>query len=96
MNIFNVIVALLVCATVIVVAYWLFQKGIHIVCTHVNKEDIQNCQKKTEPTEQERKKLEAELNKSTIAQRSMDEVIKAANNIMGIATLDEGDTTDDK
>ena len=92
----NVLSVMLICVTVLIVAYWLFTKPITIKHIHRDEREVITPIKKPELTEAERKRLEQELNKSTIAQRSMDAVIKAANEMMGIEPLDEGGDNNDR
>ena len=90
MNTLGVLAVMFICLTVLIIAYWLFTKPITI--KHIQSRDETMMEDLTTPpelSEQERRKLEAELNKTTVAQRSMDSVIKAANEIMGIASIDD-------
>lgn len=90
MNALGVLAVMFICLTVLIIAYWLFTKPITI--KHVQSRDETMMEKLVTPptiSEQERRKLEAELNKTTVAQRSMDSVIKAANEMMGIASIDD-------
>lgn len=86
----DVLAVMLICGTVILIAYWLFTKTITIKHVHHNEDLREPVPIPVNMSEAERKKLEEELNKSTIAQRSMDEVIRAANEMMGISPLDDG------
>lgn len=86
----NVLSVMLICVTVLIVAYWLFTKPITIKHIYHDEREVITPIQKPELTEAERKQLEQELNKSTIAQKSMDAVIQAANAMMGIEPLDEG------
>lgn len=90
MNALGVLAVMFICLTVLIIAYWLFTKPITI--KHIQSRDETMMEKVVTPpelSEQERRKLEAELNKTTISQKSMDSVIKAANEIMGIASIDD-------
>ena len=90
MNALGVLAVMFICLTVLIIAYWLFTKPITI--KYVQSRDETMMEKLVTPptiSEQDRRKLEAELNKTTVAQRSMDSVIKAANEIMGIASIDD-------
>ena len=90
MNALGVLAVMFICLTVLIIAYWLFTKPITI--KHIQSRDETMMKKLVTPpevSEQERRKLEAELNKTTVAQKSMDEVIRAANEIMGIASIDD-------
>lgn len=90
MNALGVLAVMFICLTVLIIAYWLFTKPITI--KHIQSRDETMMEKLVTPpelSEQERRKLEAELNKTTVAQKSMDEVIRAANEIMGIASIDD-------
>lgn len=90
MNSLGVLAVMFICLTVLIIAYWLFTKPITI--KHVQSRDETMVEKLVTPpevSEQERRKLEAELNKTTISQKSMDSVIRAANEIMGIASIDD-------
>lgn len=90
MNALGVLAVMFICLTVLIIAYWLFTKPITI--KHIQSRDETMMEKLVTPpevSEQDRRKLEAELNKTTVAQRSMDSVIRAANEIMGIASIDD-------
>ena len=90
MNALGVLAVMFICLTVLIIAYWLFTKPITI--KHIQSRDETMMEKLVTPpevSEQDRRKLEAELNKTTVAQRSMDSVIKAANEMMGIASIDD-------
>ena len=90
MNALGVLAVMFICLTVLIIAYWLFTKPITI--KHIQSRDETMMEKLVTPpevSEQERRKLEAELNKTTISQKSMDSVIRAANEIMGIASIDD-------
>lgn len=90
MNALGVLAIMFICLTVLIIAYWLFTKPITI--KHIQSRDETMFDKLVPPpevSEQERRKLEAELNKTTISQKSMDSVIRAANEIMGIASIDD-------
>ena len=90
MNALGVLAVMFICLTVLIIAYWLFTKPITI--KHIQSRDetmMEHLVTPPEVSEQERRKLEAELNKTTVAQKSMDSVIKAANEIMGIASIDD-------
>lgn len=90
MNVYGIVAVALVCITVLVIAYWLFTKPItikHIAASEPKK--LEPVPIPVEMTEAERKKLEEDLNKGASAQKAMDAVIRAANEMMGIAPIDD-------
>lgn len=87
---FGLIAVLVICMTALIIAYWLFNKTITI--KHISASEPSKLEPiiiPNEMSEAERKKLEAELNKGTVAQKAMDEVIRSVNEMMGIASIDE-------
>lgn len=87
---FGLIAVLLICMTVLIVAYWTFTRTItikHIAASEPKK--LEAVSIPAEMSEAERKKLEDELNKGATAQKAMDAVIRSVNEMMGIASIDE-------
>lgn len=87
---FGLIAVITVCITALIIAHWLFTKTItvkHIAASEPKK--LEPVPIPVEMSEEERKKLEEELNKGAFAQKAMDEVIRSVNEMMGIASIDE-------
>lgn len=93
MDLYSVISVFFICLTILIVARWLFTKPITI--KHIKDDSntkLEPVPIPVEMSEAERKKLEEDLNKGASAQRAMDAVIRAANEMMGITPLDDGGT----
>lgn len=94
MNIFGFLAAVVGCGTAIVITWLLTRKPIsfRIIKTDAHTKSIKNF----EPTEQQTTLLNSETKDTTpikenenIAVASMDAVIKAANTLMGIGSVEE-------
>lgn len=89
MNVFGFLSTIIICATIIVVTWFMFNKTLNIKVTKA-EEQPKPPVFVTNPVDADeaRKKLEEEINKDRPI-ISMDSVIRSANEMMGIETLSD-------
>ena len=87
MNVFGFLSTIFICATVVAVTWFMFNKTLNIKITRA-EEQPKPPMFVTKPVDADeaRKKLEEEINKDRPV-ISMDSVIKSANEVMGIETI---------
>lgn len=92
MNIYSVIVAALICATVITCIWLILKKPFEIKIVKKDETDLKPAHIVTQDTQEQ---TEKPVEHEDIAVKSMDAVIKSANELMGIQ-IEEGTENDDR
>ena len=92
MNIYSVIVAALICATVITCIGLILKKPFEIKLIRKEESDLKPAPLVTANTQEQ---TEKPVEHEDIAVKSMDAVIKSANELMGIQ-IEEGTENDDR
>lgn len=97
MTIYNFLAALAGCATAVLIVWMLLRTPICIKFMKVDAENVLkhrcNCAEKCQESDEKVQKSDEKVTEidEKIAKNSMDAVIKAANNLMGIESVEEDD-----
>lgn len=93
MNIYGLLAVIISCITLVGIILMMLLKPFHFIITHITKDITPPPPEPEKPsmgfkTDKTAKKLEEEINETQISSASMDAVIQAANELMGIETVD--------
>ena len=93
MNVFGFLSTIIICATVVAVTWFMFNKTLNIKITKTEEKPTVPAAEASREDDHAREKLEEGINKDRLI--SMDSVIKSANEMMGIETINPEEEVND-